>query len=136
MQDGRFTQAFDTAAYEAELRKRDEEQSRTPVPSVTGADGVLIYRIGGDVTAPVATHRVDPPYPANALKAKAGGIYIVEVIVDEHGNVTSPKLLFGENADLGKAAVDAVRQWKFKPAMRNGSPVRVFYNLTVSFNPN
>jgi len=136
MQDGKFVVAFDAAAYEASLRKRDEEQAKKPRAPIAGPDGIPIYVVGGDVTAPVATHKVDPAYPASALKAKAGGLCIVEAIVDEHGNVTSPKLLFAENDDLGKAAIEAVRQWKFKPAMRNGVAVRVIYNLTVSFNPN
>ena len=135
MQDGRFIVAFDSAAYEAELRKRDEEQARKPRPPITGPDGVAMYRVGGDVTAPVALYKVDPVYPASARKDKVGGLCIVEAIIDEKGNIMNAKLLHAERDDLGKAAMDAIQLWKFKPATRNGAPVRVIYNLTVAFNP-
>jgi|GEM_PF-2648165 len=135
MENGKFTRGFDSAAYEAELQRRDEEQARKPRPPTVAADGTTIWRVGGDVTAPVATHQVDPLYPADALKQKIGGLCIIEAIIDEQGNVIEAKLLMAENEQLGNAALDAVRQWKFKPAIRNGVPVRVFYNLTISFNP-
>jgi len=135
MLNGTFVRAFDPIAYEADLRQRDEEQSRKSTATITLPDGSTVWRVGAGVNPPVAIRRVDPMYPESARRDKIGGLCIVEAIIDENGNVRDAKLLHAESADLGNAALDAIRQWKFKPATRNGTPVRVIYNLTISFNP-
>jgi len=53
--------------------------------------------------------------------------------IDEQGNVTEVSVLKGLPMGLSEAAMNAVRQWKFKPAMLNGKPVAVYFNLTVNF---
>lgn len=58
---------------------------------------------------------------------------IVEAIIDTNGNVTNVRVLKGLPMGLDKAAVDAVQRWKFKPAMLEGRPVKVYYVLTVNF---
>ena len=91
------------------------------------------YRVGGDVKAPVVVARVNPVYPEEARRARINGIVILETIIDHNGvvkDVTVHKPLpFG----LSEAAVDAVKQWTFKPGTRNGEPVDVIFNLTINF---
>jgi len=136
IRDGKFERSFDTNAYEAELSRRMEEKDRQVATAPTRApDGSMAWRIGGDVTTPVATHKVDPKYPAEALKQQVGGICIVQLVLDEKGNVAHAASLSGPSPEIEQAAVDAARQWKFTPATRNGAPVRVFYMLTLSFRP-
>jgi protein TonB len=60
-------------------------------------------------------------------------VVIVEAIIDKNGNVTNVRVLKPLPMGLDQAAVDAVENWKFKPATLNGKPVDVFYNLTVNF---
>jgi TonB family protein len=91
------------------------------------------YRVGGDVKAPTVIERVDPVYPAEARMNRVAGIVIVETIIDRNGNVGDVKVLKPLPFGLDQAAVDAVKQWKFRPATRNGEPVDVFFNLTVNF---
>ena len=91
------------------------------------------YRVGGDVKAPVAIVHVDPIYPDEARKARISGIVILETVIDHNGvvkDVTVRKPLpFG----LSEAAVNAVKQWSFKPGTLKGEAVDVIYNVTVNF---
>lgn len=58
---------------------------------------------------------------------------MVEAIIDEHGNVTNTRILQSQPMGLDEAALKAVETWKFKPAMFQGKPVKVYYTLTVNF---
>lgn len=82
--------------------------------------------------APVA--RVQPAYPADAARVKAEGSVVVKVDVGVNGmptNVTLAKRS-GERA-LDEAALEAVRQWRFEPAIRNGKPVASTVEVPVDF---
>jgi TonB family protein len=96
-----------------------------------GANG--LYRIGGDVSAPVLVHQVAPKYPESARKAKIGGNVLVNMWVDVNGNPSHIRVIRGLGMDLDESAVTAVRQYKFKPAMKNGTPVLVEVNLEVNY---
>lgn len=91
------------------------------------------YRVGGEVTRPEKVSGDPPAYTEIARKARIMGVVIVEVIIDEQGNVLSPKVLKGLPMGLDKQAVDAVQTWKFKPATLRGKAVPVYYVLTINF---
>jgi len=90
-------------------------------------------RVGGDVKAPIVTHRVEPNYTDSARKAKITGVVIVEAIIDKEGNVDKVHVIKGLGMGLSEAAAEAVKHWKFKPGTLNGEPVDVIFNLTVNF---
>jgi TonB family protein len=90
-------------------------------------------RVGGDVKAPVLVSKVEPIYSEEARRARISGIVILEAMVDKSGNVTDINILKPLPFGLDQAAIDAVKQWKFKPATKNGEPVDVAFNLTVNF---
>jgi periplasmic protein TonB len=73
-----------------------------------------------------------PIYPTLALTARQEGIVILETIIDAHGGVETVHVLRGYPL-LDQAAVDAVRQWRFTPALLNGQPVPVVMTVTVNF---
>lgn len=89
--------------------------------------------VGGDVKPPERVYAPQPTYTEIARKARIQGVVIVQAIIDKQGNVTNVKVLKGLPMGLEEAAVDAMKQWKFKPATLNGKPVTVYYNLTVNF---
>jgi protein TonB len=91
------------------------------------------YRVGGDVKAPVAIHRVDPLYPDEALRARISGIVILETTIDHTGVVKEVTVLKPLPFGLSEAAVDAVKQWTFKPGTLNDEAVDVIFNLTINF---
>jgi protein TonB len=90
-------------------------------------------RVGGDVKAPVAIHKVEPKYTDVARKSRVQGVVVVEAIIDKDGNVDRVKVLKGLPMGLGEEAEAAVRKWKFKPGTLNGEPVDVIFSLTVNF---
>jgi protein TonB len=105
--------------------------SKEAAPAPEKPTGPL--RVGGDVKAPVATHKVEPNYTDVARKASVSGVVIVEAIIDEHGNVDNVKIIKGLPMGLSEEAVTAVKKWKFRPGTMNGEPVPVIFNLTVNF---
>jgi protein TonB len=76
--------------------------------------------------------RVEPKFPPRALAEGVFGTVVVEVVVDEDGNVLSARALSGHPL-LEEAAVNAALEWKFKPTTLNGISVKVKGNLTFAF---
>jgi len=91
-------------------------------------------RIKNDVvTPPRPISTVNPFYPESARRDRVSGIVIVQVEIDETGNVLWVHVLKGLPDGLSEAAVDAVRQRHFEPATADGKPVAVLFNLTTNF---
>jgi protein TonB len=90
-------------------------------------------RIGGGVSAPVVIFQVDPEFSEEARKAKFMGVVTVNLWVDEKGNPTHVRVLRGVGMGLDEKAVEAVKQYKFRPAMEGGKPVLVELNIEVNF---
>jgi TonB family protein len=89
--------------------------------------------VGGDVSAPEKLYAPQPEYTHAALIARIEGPVVVQATIDEQGRVVAVKVLQGQPMGLTEAAVDKVRQWRFRPATVRGRPVSVYYNLTVTF---
>jgi TonB family protein len=87
-----------------------------------------------DSTKLVVTKLVKPAYPPAAVPDKLQGQVIVRIVVDENGDVESAEVISG-NPLLANAAVDAAKQWKFKPYIRNGQPVKAAVKLPFDFAP-
>jgi protein TonB len=98
-----------------------------------GTDDLAPIRFTVGMTRPEPVHRVQPRYTEAARKAGVQGTVIVEAIIDEQGNVRDARVLRGLPLGLDREAVDAILQWKFKPARLNDRPVRVYFNLTATF---
>lgn len=101
--------------------------------SVTATRYPEALRVGGDVKAPIVIERKEPVYPEEARRARVGGIVILEAVIGKDGGVRDVFILKDLPFGLGAATADAVRQWKFKPATLNGTPVDVIFNLTTNF---
>ena len=92
-----------------------------------------ILHVHGDVVEPIVLVRVQPTYTEIARRARIQGIVIVETIIDTRGQVTDVRVLKPLPMGLSEAAVDAVKQWRFKPATLDHRPVSVYFTLTVKF---
>jgi protein TonB len=75
---------------------------------------------------------VSPTYPTLARAAHQEGTVILETVIDTRGAVQTVRVLKGDPL-LDQAAVEAVRQWRFTPALLNGQPVPVVMTVTVTF---
>jgi TonB family protein len=90
-------------------------------------------RVGGNIPEPIKIRNVSPVYPPEAQQARLQGSVIIEAVIDAEGNVADTKVLHAVEPSLGAAALDAVRQWKYKPTLLNGVPVPIIMIVTVKF---
>lgn len=102
-------------------------------PGSGGNTGGGPRRIGGGVSAPVLIFSVEPEFSEEARKAKVAGNVLVNLWVDTNGLPSHVHVIRGVGMGLDEKAVEAVRQYKFKPAMENGRPVLVELNVEVNF---
>jgi protein TonB len=102
-------------------------------PGSGGNTGGGPMHIGGSVLPPSLLFHVDPEFSEEARKAKFSGDVQVYLWVDEQGNPSHVKVIRGVGMGLDEKAVEAVRQYKFKPAMRDGKPVKVDLYVNVNF---
>jgi protein TonB len=89
-------------------------------------------RLHSGIQAPRKIVDVAPVYPAIAQISRKEGVVILETVIDEAGRVTSARVLRSVQL-LDDAALEAVRQWRFTPALLNGIPVPVVMTVTVQF---
>ena len=90
-------------------------------------------RVGRDIeTRPRKIFEVQPIYPEDAKDAKVQGVVLLDVTVGTDGTVKSLRLLKSVPL-LDQAAMDAVNQWQFEPALLNGVPVEVEVTITINF---
>ena len=87
----------------------------------------------GDVSPPKVLHRVEARYTREARANGIQGTVLIEVAVDETGKPDTVSVLSPIGFGLDSRAVEAVRQYKFKPALENGKPVLVELNVEVNF---
>jgi protein TonB len=78
--------------------------------------------------------KVSPPYPPDARAARIQGSVVMAVVIGKDGNVQEVSLVSGHPM-LAPAAIDAVKQWKYRPYVLNGKPVEVDTQITVNFTP-
>jgi protein TonB len=102
-------------------------------PGSGGNMGGGVRRIGGGVSPPQVLFAPEPEFSEEARKAKVAGNVLVYLQVDTTGHPTHVRVLRGIGLGLDEKAMEAVRQYKFKPAMENGKPVVVEMNVEVNF---
>lgn len=83
--------------------------------------------------APTPLRTTAPAYPGDLRSAGINGMVAISVLIDEKGNVTETAISKSTHAGFEKPAIDAVTQWKFKPATKDGQPVAVRVVLPVKF---
>lgn len=102
-------------------------------PGSGGNTGGGPRRIGGGVSAPQVIFSVEPEFSEEARKAKVAGNVLVNLWVDTAGNPSHVRVIRGVGMGLDEKAIEAVRQYKFRPAMEGGKPVLVELNIEVNF---
>jgi periplasmic protein TonB len=89
-------------------------------------------RISGGVLAALLIHKVIPPYPALAKQARVSGTVELLAVVGKDGTVKKLDVVSGHPL-LVPAAIDAVRQWVYRPTLLSGEPVEVIAPISVHF---
>jgi protein TonB len=92
-------------------------------------------RQGGNVTAAALINRVNPTYPPLARQTRISGTVRLHAIIGKDGSVQQLEVMSGHPL-LVQSALDAVRQWKYRPTQLNGEPVEVDTTIDVIFSLN
>jgi periplasmic protein TonB len=102
-------------------------------PGSGGGLGGGAYHVGGGVSAPLVLSAVDPEYSDEARRAKFTGIVVVALVVDPSGMPQRVHVIRRLGMGLDEKAIQAVQQYRFKPAEYQGKPVPVEVNIEVIF---
>lgn len=102
-------------------------------PGTGGGTGGGPYRAGSGITAPGLLREVRPEYTEDARRMNLEGDVVLEIVVRNDGTVGDVRVIKGLGGGLEGRAIDAVRQWRFSPARRYGTPVDVIVEVAVEF---
>jgi len=102
-------------------------------PGSGGGFGGGPYRPGSGVTPPRLVREVKADYTDEARRRNIAGEVVLEIVVRRDGTVGDVKILQGLGGGLNDRAIQAVRQWRFAPAERQGAAVDVFVEVAVEF---
>ena len=91
--------------------------------------------VAANLSQPMATRKVDPAYPLQLMRENVAGTVILYAVIHADGSVGNVRILRGVDERLDRFAAEAVAQWKFNPATRNGSPVDVEATFQIPFRP-
>jgi TonB family protein len=111
------------------------------MPNLTSAGGSWIIRFAelndtkkvGELTAPVATIKVDPAYPSEAIRNKVEGTVVLYAVIHSDGSVADVRVLRGVEQQLDANACEALSHWHFRPATKNGAPVDLESVVQIPF---
>ena len=103
-----------------------------PPPQRSEAAPPVRIRVGGIVSAARLIYQPKPEYPEIAKMTRTEGAVEFEAVIGKDGTIEELKVLRGHPL-LVKAALDAVRQWRYQPTLLNGEPVEVLTEITVNF---
>ena len=95
----------------------------------------VVYKPGNGVSLPEVVKEAKPGYTPAAMQAKIQGSVWLACVVDETGDITDVEVTRSLDTEYGldQAAIDAARQWKFKPGRKDGKPVAVRITLELTF---
>jgi TonB family protein len=103
-------------------------------PGSGGGYGGGLMSVGGGVSAPQVLHSVEPEFTDDARRANYQGNVSVQLIVDSEGNPQNVRLVNHLGMGLDEKAIEAVKQYRFRPAMYQGHPVAVQIVIDLDFH--
>lgn len=93
-----------------------------------------IYKIGDNISAPQIIHSIEAQFTTEARRAKYQGVCLIGLIVNAQGNPVNVHVVRPLGMGLDQKAIEAVRKYKFRPAMKDGkTPVPVMITIEVGF---
>jgi len=83
---------------------------------------------------PIPIRTPPPEYPKQLKREGVSGVVAVSIVIDETGAVIGSSVVKSTNPDFNDATLDAVKKWKFKPALIDGKPVKMRVTLPIKFS--
>ena len=111
------------------------------MPNLTSATGSWIVRFAElkqsdnkiAIAAPVAVSKVDPAYPAEAMRDNVEGTVTLYAVIHTDGTVSGIKVLNSVDPRLDEAAMRALSRWQFRPGTKDGDPVELEAVVMIPF---
>jgi TonB family protein len=116
----------------AQVASGQDGGNKENIPKVTGPERAF-DKVGVEISAPVPLSQVEAEYTDEARRAHLEGICMISLIVDANGKPQNPRVVRGLGKGLDEKALEAVKKYSFKPAMRDGKPVPVEVTVQVKF---
>jgi periplasmic protein TonB len=101
-----------------------------PVPHPAASAGPVVRKSA--VLEGLLIHRVQPQYPVIAKQLHIQGAVVVDALIGRDGRIEQATVIRGQ-ALLNRSAVEAIKQWQYRPYYLNGEPVEVETEITVNF---
>ena len=92
-----------------------------------------VFQVGGGVSPPRIKFKTDPEFSEEARKAKHQGTVVLAVIVGADGKIHDPRVVQSLGLGLDEKAIEAVKEWLFDPAVKDGRKVAVMVDIEVNF---
>ena len=88
-----------------------------------------------DMTMPEIVTKIDPMYPTDARDARVDGKVVLQAVIRENGTVGEVQVLTAIPGwpSLDRSAAAAVQQWKYRPALKDGHPVSIYFTVVIQF---
>jgi len=118
-----YAALFLFTSFAATAQQSDPDKSKAEIPRA-GVNGVSM---------PKCQSCPDPKYSQEARKKKYEGVVILFVTVTAEGRVTNVQVVKSLGMGLDEKAIEAVRKWRFKPALKDGKPVDVQLPIEITF---
>jgi protein TonB len=128
---GRFLNNLTSTGHEIGVPQPPPVTPPTPPPPPPAVDTRPI-RKGGEVVAANLIYQVKPVYPPLAIKTRVQGVVVLEAVISKEGTISSLRVVSGHQL-LTQAAIDAVKQWRYRATLLNNEPVDVITTVTVTF---
>ena len=90
-------------------------------------------QLGVEVIIPTPIRRITPVYPEKCKKDKIEGTVILEIKIDAEGNVVDARILKSIHPELDKAAMEAIKKWKYRPVLKDDKPAPVVFAVAINF---
>lgn len=123
LQPGDVLQAIDVTA--------TRTPGAAPAPRKSGPQRI---RVGGLVQATTLVESRQPDYPESARAKGIQGVVLLQAVISMEGVPLSLKVISSPDPDLSKSAIEAVKQWRYKPTLLNGDPIEVVTTIAVRFH--
>lgn len=103
------------------------------VPARAGEEE-RVYELGDGIQPPRLVHQVNPDY-SRVRGVRVKGSVVIGVVITSQGTPKDPSVVQSLQPDVDRCAVEAVKQWRFTPAQKDGKPVAVRLTIEVVFHP-
>jgi TonB family protein len=116
--------------------------TRNGLPVSVGAQIDIVFsirsanavRMGAGMIPPTVQQRVEPQYTAEAARVGLSGTVVLQAVIRSDGTVDVLRVVRGLPLGLTDSAIDAIKQWKFRPGQRDGKSADIALNIEVNFN--